>query len=205
MAVRRALALAVALGLTSGCSLAGRTLGVYVDDALVKGAVKRRLADQGTDRRAGVTVDTFGGTVYLSGLVETAQQKSDAEVAAWQVDGVRQVVNDLVVGGHGNVPSASAAALALHPVRNRLPGVARVEPGRPEGPDLAYDAAGRVIATVYTLSSRELIDRDTETLRSDGRRIDHVSIFPVVGAELPAPRYAVVLWHVSEPEAAGLR
>jgi len=35
----RALALAIVLLLASGCSLAGRSLGGYVDDRLVKGSV----------------------------------------------------------------------------------------------------------------------------------------------------------------------
>jgi hypothetical protein len=172
----------------------------------VKGAVKLRLAREGVSRRAGVNVDTFGGTVYLTGSVETEEQKSDAEIAARQVSGVEEVVNDLVVRGDGDTPAALPAPRALHPLRERVPGVARVEPGRPGGPDLAYDTAGRVIATVYTLSARDLIDRGIETLRAEGRLIDHVAIFPLLGrAELPAPHYGVVLWHVSEPEAAALR
>jgi hypothetical protein len=202
----RALALTTVLLVAGGCSLAGRSLNEYVDDALVKGSVKRRLADGGISARDGVRVDTFEGTVYLTGAVEAEVQKSDAEIAAWQVEGVEQVVNDLVVRGAGEAPSASLSALTVHPLRERLPGVIRVEPGRPGGPDLAYDAQGHVIATVYVVSSRELLDRDVETLRAEGRRIDHVVIFPLVGrAEVPVPHYAIVLWHVSEPEAARLR
>jgi hypothetical protein len=206
MAARRALALALALLVSGGCSLAGRTLGGYVDDKRVKSAVKRRLADTSLGRDSGVRIDTFGGTVYLTGQVETEAQKSDAEVTAWQVAGVGQVVNDLVVRRGGELPSAALAARPPHPLREWLPGVARLEPGRPGGPDLAYDAQGRLIATVYVLSARDLVDRDLETLRGEGRPIDHVSVFALVGRrELPAPHYAVVLWHVSEPEAAALR
>jgi hypothetical protein len=81
-----------------------------------------------------------------------------------------------------------------------------VGPGRPGGPDLAYDRTGRVIATVYVLGARELIDRGLTTLRGEGRRIDHVEMFALIGrADLPSPHYVVVLWHVSELEAAALR
>jgi hypothetical protein len=80
-----------------------------------------------------------------------------------------------------------------------------VEPGRPGGPDLAYDRAGDVVATVYTLSARELVDRGIQTLRAEGRPIDHVAILPLVDyADVPTPQYAVVLWHVSEPATADL-
>jgi hypothetical protein len=206
MAAHRALALALALLVSGGCSLAGRTLGGYVDDKLVKGAVKRRLADTSLGRRSGVTIDTFGGTVYLSGEVETAVQKSDAEIAAWQVEGVGQVVNDVVVRGGVESPAALATPRLAQPLSERVPGVASVEAGRPGGPDLARDGEGRVIATVYVLSARELVERDIATLRAEGRPIDHVSIFVLVGRpDLPVPHYAVVLWHVSEPEAAARR
>jgi hypothetical protein len=205
MAARRVLALALVLLVCGGCALAGRSLGGYVDDKLVKGAVKRQLTDTSLGRRSGVTVDTFGGTVYLTGEVETDAQKSDAEIAAWQVEGVGQVVNDLVVR-RGDESPAAALARPSHPLRERLPGVVRVEPGLRGGPDLAHDAQGRLIATVYVLSARDLIDRDLATLRADGRPIDHVSVFALLGRpELPVPHYAVVLWHVSEPEAAALR
>jgi osmotically-inducible protein OsmY len=42
-------------------------------------------------------VDTFGGTVYLSGTVDTAAEKAEAERVASEVGGVQQIVNDLVV------------------------------------------------------------------------------------------------------------
>jgi hypothetical protein len=207
IAARRALALAGLVIFSGGCALAGRTFSTYVDDALVRGSVKRRLSDEGMGRREGnVRVDTFDGTVYLSGSVETERQKSDAEIAAWQVPGVEQVVNDLVVRATADAPAAFPAIRVQHPLRDRLPGVARVEPGRPGGPDLAYDAQGRVIATVYVISSREVLDRDAETLRGEGRQIDHVDFVPLIGrAEIPVPHYAIILWHVSEPEAAALR
>ena len=44
-----------------------------------------------------VKIDTYEGTVYLSGEVETAAQKAEAEAAARRVEGVEQVINDLHV------------------------------------------------------------------------------------------------------------
>ena len=206
MLAPRALALAMALLLAGGCSLAGRSLGGYVDDKLVKGAVKRRLATERVGPAGGVRVDTFGGTVYLTGAVATAEQKSDAEIAAWNVNGVQQVVNDLVVVN----PPAAVSALPKfhvgHPLTKRLPGVVRVDPGRPGGPDLAYDAGGRVVASIYTVDWRDLIDSGLTTLPPAGRPIDHVSMYALVERpDAPGVHYAVVLWHVSEREAAALR
>ncbi len=205
MLARRALALALLMLLPSGCALAGRSLGGYVDDKLMKSGVKRRLASERAGE-PGVKVDTFGGTVYLSGTVDTAEEKSDAEIVAWRVDGVEQVVNDLVV----TQPSVAVSALPdfrlRHPLTERLPGVERVEPGLPGGPDLAYDHGGRVVASVYKVAWRELIDSGLATLPPTGRPIDHISTYALLeGPDVPGPHYAIVLWHVSERDAAARR
>jgi hypothetical protein len=204
--VRRALALTLLVLVASGCTLAGRSLGGYVDDKLMKSGVKRRLASE-RPGEPGVQVDTFGGTVYLSGTVDTAAEKYEAEIAAWQVDGVRLVVNDLVVTDHEPAAVSALPGFGLpHPLIERLPGVARVEPGRPGGPDLAYDRGGRVVASVYTVAWRELIDSGLATFGPTGRSVDHVSTYAVPGRlDLPEPAYAIVLWHVSEQDAAALR
>jgi hypothetical protein len=201
----RALALLMLLSLTSGCSLAGRSFGRYVDDKLVKGAVKRRLASEGLAQPSTVRIDTFDGVVYLSGSVETAEQKSDAEVAAWRVGGVEQVVNDLVVT---TAPAVSAPPDfdARDALTERLPGVARVDPGVRGGPALAYDARGRLVASIYTVAWRDLIDAGLSTLAATGRPIDHVSTYALSErADMPGPHYAVVLWHVSTVDAAAMR
>lgn len=205
MLARRALALTLLVALSSGCSLAGRSLSGYVDDKMMERGVKRRLASEGPGGK-GVTVDTFGGTVYLSGTVDGAQEKSDAEIVAWQVGGVQQVINDLVVAG----PPRGVAALPdfrlPHPLTERLPGVQRVEPGRDGGPDLAYDHAGRVVASVYTIAWRGLIDSGLTTLPTGGRPVDHVSTYALQeDSERPGPAYAIVIWHVSERDAASRR
>jgi hypothetical protein len=201
--VRRALTLALLVALFAGCSLAGRSLSGYVDDKLVERGVKRRLVSEGPGGK-GVTVDTFGGTVYLSGTVDTATEKADAEIVAWQVGGVQQVINDIVVAAR---PAPDVAALPdfrpPHPLTERLPGVQRVEAGRDGGPDLAYDHAGRVMASVYTISWRTVIDSGLTTLPTGGRPVDHVSTYALPeDPERPGPTYAIVIWHVTERDAA---
>jgi hypothetical protein len=188
----------------SGCSLAGRTFGVYVDDAAVTGAVKLRLAAQQPATVARINVDTYEGIVYLSGTAESEEQKSYAEIAARRVEGVQQVVNDLQVRG-GAGPAASPA-MNGHGLIERVPGIARLDAALPGTPGAAYDRAGRLVATVYTVSMRELAQDGFQNMRTTGRPIDHVSIFPIASAgDRPDPEYHLVLWHVSASEAAALR
>jgi hyperosmotically inducible periplasmic protein len=187
----------------SGCSLAGRTFGRYVDDQAVTGAVKLRLAAQQPATVARINVDTYEGIVYLSGTAESEEQKSYAEIAARRVEGVQQVVNDLQVRGTG--PSASPA-MNGHGLIERLPGIARLDAALPGAPGAAYDRSGRLVATVYTVSMRELAQDGFQNMRTTGRPIDHVSIFPIAtAADRPEPEYHLVLWHVSATEAAALR
>jgi hypothetical protein len=187
----------------SGCSLAGRTFGRYVDDNAVTGAVKLRLAAQQPATVARINVDTYEGIVYLSGTAENEEQKSYAEIAARRVEGVQEVVNDLQV--RGAAPSASPA-MSDHGLIDTLPGIARLDPALPGTPGAAYDRSGRHVATVYTVSMRELAQDGFQGMRPAARPIDHVSIFPIAtAADQPEPQYHLMLWHVSVTEAAALR
>jgi hypothetical protein len=190
--------------LLSGCSLAGRSFGRYVDDASLTGGVKVRLAAAHLSHLKRVNVDVYEGVVYLSGVVNTALEKSDAEIAAWEATGVEQVVNDIVVRER-----ASEAVSALpdlrprNPLTERFAWVTRVESSAPGGPDLAYDATGQLVATVYTVSARGLVNAGAATLPAGGHPVDRVTIYALPAREdLPESLYSVVLWHVPE-RAAG--
>jgi hypothetical protein len=187
----------------SGCSLAGRTFGRYVDDKALTGAVKLRLAAQHPASVARVNVDTYEGVVYLSGTAQSEEQKSYAEIAARRVEGVLEVVNDVRVR---RATPAASPTLIDHVRLPGVPGIARLDAVRPGAPYAAYDAAGRLVATVYTVSMRELAQEGFAGMRATGRSIDHVSIVPMASAaDRPDAEYYVVLWHVSTTEAAALR
>jgi hypothetical protein len=206
----------------TGCSLAGRSLGSFVDDKALTAAVKLRVAAAHPSAIKRVNVDVYENTVYLSGFVERPIEKSDAEIAARRTDGVRQVINDIVVRGESPTATAAAtptASAAVAPtastvtvptprprgtVRRVIPGVARVAPAWPGGPDHAFDKDGKVVATIYTVSAQDLAESDIRTLPADGRLIDHVSVYALVDRRVPGPRYAIVLWHVNEATAAAL-
>jgi len=228
---------ALVLTTLAGCSLAGRTVGSFVDDKALTAAVKLNVAKLHPSALKRVNVDVYENTVYLSGFVERPIEKSDAEIAARRTDGVKQVVNDLVVRGGEDatagasgtpVTASTATPLTTMPstatpssvtpsttapstgpprgsVRRTIPGVARMAPAWPGGPDHAFDKDGKVVATINTLSAQDLAESNIRNLPADGRLIDHVSVYALVGrGVVPGPRYAVVLWHVNEAAAATL-
>lgn len=198
----RAVSLVLTAALATGCGVA-RSIVSPVEDGRLATDVRQELRRDKTNVGARVNVDVAEATVYLTGRVETEGQKVAAETAAWSVIGVRQVVNDLQVDD-GPPISALPAPAVRHPVLEHLPGVVRVEQA-PGGPAAAYDAKGRLVATVYTVPVRELTGRGLENLWAP-KAIDHVAIYLAAShPDVPLPHYHVVLWHVSQSEAAALR
>jgi osmotically-inducible protein OsmY len=96
----RAAATALALGLgVAGCAgqseaPAQRSTGEFTDDAAITAKVKSAIAtDVGARTAAAVNVDTYRGTVQLTGFVDDKQTAERAEAAAKKVGGVRSVKN----------------------------------------------------------------------------------------------------------------
>src|SRR5262245_15533948 len=89
------LALTVALGACQ--SMTGKTTGTNIDDATITASVKSKLVADKPANLTRVDVDTNNGSVYLNGVVESAEQKARAEELARQAKGVKSVVNNLQV------------------------------------------------------------------------------------------------------------
>jgi hyperosmotically inducible protein len=84
--------------LITGCqAMTGETMGQNIDDGAITSSVKTQLASDKLVTLSRVGVETNNGVVYLTGEVETAEQKSHIGSLASQVKGVKQVVNNLQV------------------------------------------------------------------------------------------------------------
>jgi len=88
----------VVLFFMTGCqAMTGQTMGETIDDSYITGAVKTQLASDKMVSLTRVEVETNNGVVYLTGQVQTAEQRSHIASLASQVKGVKQVVNNLQV------------------------------------------------------------------------------------------------------------
>ena len=88
------------LGLAGCASDSSKSQGVgeYASDAGLTAKVKTAIAtDVGARTAAGVNVETYKGTVQLSGFVDSQDQATRAADAAKKVEGVRSVKNDIRV------------------------------------------------------------------------------------------------------------
>ena len=92
-----AVMLAVLFFMTGCQALTGATMGENIDDGTLTSYVKTKLASDRLVTLTRVGVETNNGIVYLTGEVETAEQRSRIGSLASEVKGVKRVVNNLQV------------------------------------------------------------------------------------------------------------
>jgi osmotically-inducible protein OsmY len=80
---------------------AGATAGRVVDDSAITAKVKSALIADSTTKAYQINVETFQGTVQLSGFVDDPEARSRAEQVAENVEGVRNVTNKLQLRDEG--------------------------------------------------------------------------------------------------------
>lgn len=74
-----------------------QSVGSYIDDATITTRVKAALAEDKQVRVTQVNVETYQGTVQLSGFVDSESDVRRAGEVARGISGVRTVRNDLRV------------------------------------------------------------------------------------------------------------
>jgi hyperosmotically inducible protein len=97
-----ALLLSMGLGsavLGTGCagSATKESTGEYIDNSAITARVKAALADDELVKAREINVESFRGTVQLSGFVNTSEEKSRAGRIAASVAGVQDVKNNITV------------------------------------------------------------------------------------------------------------
>jgi hyperosmotically inducible protein len=93
-----AAALALAACASSNPPETKRTTGEFNQDAALTAKVKSAIAtDVGARTAAAINIETYRGTVQLTGLVGSREQAERAEAAAKKVEGVRSLKNDVRV------------------------------------------------------------------------------------------------------------
>lgn len=76
----------------------GDNIGDTLDDAWVHAKITAKLFGNADTPGRKINVDVNNNVVTLRGIVDTAQQKAEAERVAKETDGVKQVINQLKVG-----------------------------------------------------------------------------------------------------------
>lgn len=74
-----------------------RTAGQYIDDKVLVQKVRSALGDNDVYKFPDVKVNTYKGTVQLTGFVDSVEQKTKAEEIARNVQGVMNVQNNITM------------------------------------------------------------------------------------------------------------
>jgi osmotically-inducible protein OsmY len=95
----RALLVLLVLTVIAGCASTRtqESTGQYVDDSTITAKVKAEILGDPALKVFQIGVETFKGTVQLSGFVNSTEARSRAAVVAGRVSGVKSVKNDLLV------------------------------------------------------------------------------------------------------------
>jgi osmotically-inducible protein OsmY len=81
---------------------AAANAGRVVDDSVITGKVKAALVADPTTKAHQISVETFKGVVQLSGFVDSSEARTRATQVAQQVEGVKNVKNDLELRSSNN-------------------------------------------------------------------------------------------------------
>ncbi len=71
--------------------------GEYIDDTVLTSRVKSALLNDPNVSGLSINVETFKGTVQLSGFVKTVAERNLAVKLSRAIPGVRQVKNDILI------------------------------------------------------------------------------------------------------------
>jgi osmotically-inducible protein OsmY len=88
-----------ATGLVAGVSAARqeRTVGAAIDDVRIKSAVTTALAGESVSNFVNVSTTVVEGRVLMTGRVEDPEMRLAATRAAWGINGVRRVDNEIEI------------------------------------------------------------------------------------------------------------
>ena len=80
-----------------------RSIGEFVDDAIIKTVIKNTYFDQSENLFFNIDVEVSQGRVLLTGTVENIDLKIEATRIAWGVDGVKTVINEIQISNTDSI------------------------------------------------------------------------------------------------------
>ena len=98
-----------------------RTFGSAIDDATIHSRILKRFFETDVnDLLTGVSVEVQEGTVLLTGQVNKPETAIEAVKQSWQVDGVREVINEIQVTDSSKISTYAKDTFITGRIRTRL-------------------------------------------------------------------------------------
>jgi osmotically-inducible protein OsmY len=111
----------VGAGVGAGVMMAEdrRTNATILEDQTIEVKAKNRISEKYEDK-ANISVTSFNRFILLTGQAPTEEIKQDVSVLVLEVPNVRNVQNEIVVGGNSSTTSHAGDALLTSQVKGRL-------------------------------------------------------------------------------------
>jgi len=75
-----------------------RSIGTVVDDATIKVNIAAKFLNAGNNLFVDVNTTVLEGRILLTGLVDTQEVRIEALRLVWEVEGVKEVINEIEIG-----------------------------------------------------------------------------------------------------------
>ena len=75
-----------------------RSLGTVIDDATIKVNIAAKLLNAENNLFVNINTSVLEGRVLLTGLVDNQEIRIDAVRLVWEVEGVREIINEIEIG-----------------------------------------------------------------------------------------------------------
>jgi len=141
----------------SGCASSMVPKGTRQADSALTSVIEKSLETNDKVKAKHVEVQTREGVVYLTGVVDTEEERREAARVAWSTGGVDGVVNDLTVG-ESTVGSWIDDVMISSKVKTKLIANSEIKAG-----DIDVSSSQGVVTLIGRVSST--------TIKSDAERI----------------------------------
>ena len=80
-----------------------RSLGTVIDDATIKVNIAAKFLNEGNNLFVNINTSVLEGRVLLTGLVDNQEIRIDAVRLVWEVEGVREIINEVEIGNRSTL------------------------------------------------------------------------------------------------------
>ena len=80
-----------------------RSIGTVVDDATIKVNIAAKFINSEENLFVNISTSVLEGRVLLTGLVDSQEIRIDAVRRVWEVEGVKEVINEIEIGDNATI------------------------------------------------------------------------------------------------------
>tara|TARA_B100000029_G_scaffold83176_1_gene74158 strand:+ start:3654 stop:4247 length:594 start_codon:yes stop_codon:yes gene_type:complete len=97
-----------------------RTLGTQIDDSIMDKTLDAKLLSTNKNYFLNVRTKIIDGRIFITGKVDTIEEKLNITKMAWETKGARSVKNDLKIKGKFNIKQSAKDLLITSQLRSAL-------------------------------------------------------------------------------------